>query len=243
MSSFKSAFFDRYASTHLLHRKGEATREQFQNNTRTWQRYFGRFLPADREAAVIDVGCGRGSLVWWLQHLGYRSAEGIDISAELIETARALGVRQVQQADVREYLRGRTAFYDVVFLRDVIEHFERREILEIMTLVRESLKPAGMVVLQVPNAESPFFGRIRYGDFTHELAFTATSLAQLFNMLGLDGHEFFPVPPPFHGLRSTRRRVAWKLVEAFYRLLLAAELGRAPRIVTQNMIAAARRPA
>lgn len=242
MTSFKDAFFDHYASTHLLHRKGEVSVEQFRGKSRTWQLYFGRFLPASRDARVVDIGCGRGSLVWWLQSLGYERTEGIDISQELIDAARAVGVKNVEQADLRKWLPARPSQYDVVFLRDVIEHFERADVLEILKLVREALKPGGIVVLQVPNAESPFFGRIRYGDFTHELAFTATSLAQVFNMLGMSEHVCYPAPPPLHGVRAFPRRVIWALAQGCYRLLLAAELGSAPRIVTQNLIGVARRP-
>ena len=35
-----------------------------------------------------------------------------------------------------------------------------------------ALKPGGRWILHTANAESPFYGRVRYGDITHEQAFT-----------------------------------------------------------------------
>jgi len=43
-------------------------------------------LPEDKKAKIIDLGCGNGGFVYWLQQIGYQNAEGIDISAEQIET-------------------------------------------------------------------------------------------------------------------------------------------------------------
>jgi 2-polyprenyl-3-methyl-5-hydroxy-6-metoxy-1,4-benzoquinol methylase len=178
-----------------------------------------------------------------LQQNGYANAEGIDISPEVVDVAQRLGVRNVRCADLREYLRERVGRYDLVVLRDVMEHFERTEIVHALQLVHGALRPQGAAILQVPNAQSPFFGRIRYGDLTHELAFTESSLAQLFNLIGFASYAFEPVPPPWRGLRALPRRVAWALTSGLYRMALYAELGVAPRTVTLNIIAIARKRA
>jgi 2-polyprenyl-3-methyl-5-hydroxy-6-metoxy-1,4-benzoquinol methylase len=241
--SFKDTFYDRYASTHLVHRKGSPSLEGFRYASAAWATHFGPLLPADRNASVIDVGCGSGGLVWWLHQLGYQRAEGIDVGAEVIGAAHALGVPNVAQADLRTYLEARPGRYDAVILRDVIEHFTREEILQILSLVQQALRPGGSIIVQVPNAESPFFGRIRYGDFTHETAFCASSLVQVFQMTGYGNIRLRPTSPVVRGVRSLFRVVLWKGVEAVYRLCLFAEVGRGRRIVTQGIIAAADRPA
>ena len=241
--SFKDTFYDRYASTHLVHRKGTPSLEGFRYASAAWARHFGPLLPADRDASIIDVGCGSGGLVWWLHQRGYRHAEGIDVGAEVIEAARALGVPNVSQADLRVHLETRPGVYDAVILRDVIEHFTREEILQILGLVQRALRPGGSIIIQVPNAESPFFGRIRYGDFTHETAFCASSLVQVFQMTGYGNIRLRPAGPVVRSLRSLFRVGLWKGVEAVYRLCLFAEVGRGHRIVTQGIIAAADRPA
>jgi 2-polyprenyl-3-methyl-5-hydroxy-6-metoxy-1,4-benzoquinol methylase len=240
--SFKENFYDRYAATHLVHRKGSPSVDGFRVSSVAWAKHFGPLLPADRDASIIDVGCGSGGLVWWLHQRGYHRAEGIDVGAQLIETARALGVPNVSHADLRTYLDDRPGRYDVAILRDVIEHFTREEILRILEQVQLALKPGGCIIVQVPNAESPFFGRIRYGDFTHETAFSASSLIQVLQMTGYQRIRLRPTSPVVRSVGSLVRIALWKGVEAFYRLLLFAELGRGHRIVTQGIIAAADRP-
>ena len=202
-------------------------------------------LPTDKTARLLDVGCGSGHLVWWLQNEGYANAGGIDLSPELVEAAVRLAVQNVKEADVRVYLNEeqRLGKYQAILLRDVLEHFQRDEILSILELCAKCLSPGGILLLQVPNAESPFFGRIRYGDFTHEVAFTATSLAQLLYSAGLRNARFYPVGP-LPGLAPKRmtQYLMWKGVEALYRLLLLAELGRGGRIVSQAILVVASKP-
>ncbi len=235
----KDEFYSKYFSAHILHRKGEATLDIFRQRSAAWQKNFGRFLPKEKNAKIIDVGCGNGALVWWLQQIGFSDAEGVDISSEQIEIAQRLGVNNVKQADLRTYLKAKTCFYDIIVLRDVIEHFRKEEIIEILEICYSSLKNTGKIIIQVPNAESPFFGRIRYGDFTHEIAFSSSSLSQLLNIIGLTNVQFYATARTINGVRSIIRFLLWKAVEAFYKFLLYAEIGSGHRIVTQGIIAVA----
>lgn len=241
-TTFKDQFYDRYASTHLIHRKGTASLEGFRHTAASWAKHFQPLLPPDRDSAIIDVGCGTGGVVWWLHQQGYTRAEGIDVSAELIQSATGLGIKNIARADLRTHLSAHQGQYHAVILRDVLEHFPRDEILEILKLVQSALQPGGTIIIQVPNAESPFFGRIRYGDFTHETAFSASSLVQVLQITGYDRIRLRPTSPVAQSIPSLVRVALWKGVEAFYRLLLFAELGRGRRIVTQGIIAAADRP-
>lgn len=240
--TFKNEFYRSYTSTHVNHRKGEAALERFQAEFPAWKKHFGHLLPSSRQARILDVGCGRGGMVYWLNQLGYLDAEGVDLSREQVETARRLGISRVRQADLTEYLYDRPAHYDTLILRDVMEHFTREQILEVLELCRTALRPGGTVIVQVPNAESPFFGRIRYGDFTHELAFTSSSIIQLFNVLGFEDLRVYPTEPAITGIRSLGRAALWGAVKAFYRILLFAELGHGSWILTQGLIAVGRVP-
>lgn len=46
-----------------------------------------RHLPLDRSVAVVDIGCGQGSLVRTMVDAGYVNCRGIDISPEQIDLA------------------------------------------------------------------------------------------------------------------------------------------------------------
>lgn len=240
--SYKQKFYERYVSTHIVHRKGEVTLDEFRQRAIYFQKKWSDFFPKDKGSQILDVGCGNGSLVWWLQSIGYMRAEGIDISTEQVTEAHRLGIQNIYVADLKQFVSDKNNCYDVLVLRDVLEHFSKEEILDILTLCFNALKPDGQIVLQVPNAETPFFGRIRYGDFTHELAFSVSSLQQLLQIMGFTNIRLYATEPIFINQKSLIRLVLWKTVELFYKLLLFAELGQGHRIVTQGIIAVGLKP-
>jgi 2-polyprenyl-3-methyl-5-hydroxy-6-metoxy-1,4-benzoquinol methylase len=237
----KDRAFASYVTTHLEPRKGKLTLERLRFQARRWNASLRRFLPAGKDARIIDLGCGGGSIVWWLHQLGYTRAEGIDLSSEQVAVAEALGIPNVRQADVHTYLGSERESFDVILARDVFEHFDRASLLTLLDTIQGSLKPGGCLIFQVPNAESPFGGRIRYGDITHEQAFTSASVSQLAHMVGFSDVQVYPVEPIIYGPKSFVRYLAWKCVQSLYRTLLTIELGGGSRIVSQNLIAIARR--
>jgi len=240
LTGYKARFYDSYYTTHILGRKGQVTLETFRGHARIFDALWAPVLPADKTARILDAGCGSGSLVWWLQQRGYTATAGIDVSGEQVEMARELGVRGVARADLREYLSAHPATFDRLILRDVLEHFPREQIIEVLDLCRGALRPDGALAIQVPNAEAPLWGRIRYGDFTHEMAFTEGALRQLFSVTGYDGVEFHPAGPVLRGPRDLPRHLLWKCVQNLYRMLVFAETGRRGVIVTEGIIALAR---
>lgn len=88
-----------------------------------------------------------------------------------------------------------------------------------------------------------FAGRNRYADFTHELAFTQTSMSQVLRATGFADIRVLPNDPPPHGALSAARLVIWRLFAAILSVGLIAETGvvRA-HILTQNLVAVASRP-
>ena len=53
----------------------------------------GRYLP-DREARILDGGCGTGNMGHVLNHIGYDNLVGIDASDGMLAAARAKGCYQ-----------------------------------------------------------------------------------------------------------------------------------------------------
>ena len=103
------------------------------------------------------------------------------------------------------------------------------------------LRKDGVLVLQVPNAESPYFGRVRYGDFTHELAFTSTSITQLLLAARFVGIEVYPWRPAITGVKSFVRYLLWRFIEPLLKMPILVETGSYNRIVTMNLIAVAKK--
>ncbi|KKU91490.1 MAG: hypothetical protein UY23_C0001G0096 [Candidatus Jorgensenbacteria bacterium GW2011_GWA1_48_11] len=234
--NYRDKFYEKYISTHTGQLYGDlglgAIRRQFP----IWQKYFGKFLPKEKSAKIGDFGCGNGGFVWWLQQKGFDQTEGIDVSSEQVAAAEKMGIKNIQRSDIYEFLKKKTDFYDVVFMKDVLEHQTKEEVLNILELISRSLKKGGVLVIQTANAESPFWGRIRHGDFTHETSFTKNSVSQLLSIFGFKNIEVFPMGPVVHGIRSFVRFVLWQLIVFIVRFYLLIETGSPSGIFTQNII-------
>lgn len=206
------------------------------------RRLIHRHFPADRQAAIIDLGCGHGAIIHFARLAGYANVRGVDGSAEQVAAAKGLGIQGIEEGDLLQTLAGlQNATQDCIVTFDVIEHFTRDELIGLVDEVRRVLKPGGRWIIHVPNGESPFSGRMRFGDLTHELAFTRTSIAQLLYSSGFSDVGCFEDEPIPHGLKSGVRWLLWKGIRGMLRLYLAAETGDTARdaIFSQNLLAVA----
>jgi len=153
-----------------------------------------------------------------------------------------MGRHQVILADNCERLKQIKGQMDMVVALDVIEHYNKPELLTLLDAVYGSLKDTGIFLVQTPNADGPFGARHRYSDFTHELAFTPSSLSQALRTVGFKGIEYAPVEPIIHGVASLIRWCAWKAIRLLLVSYLAVETGcLRGHVLTQNMIARARK--
>ena len=175
---------------------------------------------------------------------GYERIRGVDWADEQVQAARELGIAGVEQADLMSFLAGTvTGSIDVVVAFDLIEHFTRDELFPMVDEVHRVLRPGGRWIIHVPNAEGPFGSRIRYGDFTHELAFTRFSVAQLLKASSFAGVRCYEDQPVPHGIRSSLRYVLWQVIRAGLLFYVAVETGSFDRgaIFSQNLLAVAER--
>jgi SAM-dependent methyltransferase len=204
-----------------------------------------RFFPNERDAKILDLGCGSGVLLLAARREGYRNLAGVDGSAEQVAVARRLGIDEVRQGDLFvELAPVAPETLDVVITYDVIEHLTKPSLLALMREVHRVLKAGGRWIIHAPNGESPFFGRIRYGDFTHELAFTRQSLPAVLRAGGFFQVACMEEVPVVHGLKSALRFALWKLIRLAFCLVSAVETGEwSGGIYSQNFIAVAFKPA
>ncbi len=250
--SYRDKLYSKYVSTQTSRLYGKQNFDSIKKQFPAWQSYFGKFLPQNKNVKILDIGCGNGGFVYWLQRLGYQNAEGIDISKEQIEVAQKLGIKNIRQEDIKKFLNFGTSDvlgtsevqsikYDIIFCRDVLEHFNKEEILDILEKIYKILNNNGVLVIQAPNAESSFSGKIRYGDFTHEISFTETSIRQILLATGFREITIYSQPPVIHGLKSLIRYLLWRLIELKLRFYLLVETGSSQGIFTQNLIAVAKK--
>ena len=203
-----------------------------------------RHFPADRNARILELGCGHGALLHVLQMAGYRNATGVDGSPEQVGAARRLGIDGVAEGDLVQTLAGTPdASLDVVVAFDVIEHFSKEELIPIVDAVHRVLRPGGIWIIHVPNCEGPFGAYSRHSDFTHELAFSRFSLSQLLRTSGFAPVACYEDRPVPHGLISAVRALGWMMIRTALLAYVAVETGSWDRgaVFSQNMLAVARR--
>lgn len=241
-SNYRARIYDRYFSTSysVVNRPTDA---DYEHHARALESVLGRYLPASRDAAIVDVACGTGYAVHMLRKAGYTKAYGVDISREQAEVAAARGL-PVRQADTFEHLEGQREAFDTILALDFIEHLVKDEILKFFDLARVALRPGGTLIMKTPNASSLIGPRARYRDLTHELLFTEMSLREGLMTCDLDlTHCVGESITPFTAFGWARWAVAG-VGRALWKTYLIAELGReGVHIPTSyNLIAVARRP-
>lgn len=137
------------------------------------------------DARVLDVGCGKGEWLAWLQRRGFRELHGVDASESDIAIARqTVSGAELVLGDATELLNRSDSRYDLIHAKDVVEHMTKDEFVAFLQAAHNALRPGGSIWLLTFNAQAPLAGATRYGDFTHESGHTPLSFAQCFRACG-----------------------------------------------------------
>jgi 2-polyprenyl-3-methyl-5-hydroxy-6-metoxy-1,4-benzoquinol methylase len=210
---------------------------------RQYRAWWAKFLPQDYNAPILDLGCGWGGFLAFLQTEGFTDLTGVDGSQQQVEIAQMLGLKQVKVGDVFDALDLVQDHYACISAFNVLEHLDKDQVLPFLRAVKRSLRPGGCLLLELPNANSLFGSRTRYWDFTHELSFTPTALVQLLAVAGFELVQFQERSPVVHGLKSMVRAGLWQGIRQLLSFYLTVEQG-APgyQIFTQDMHAIAYKP-
>jgi 2-polyprenyl-3-methyl-5-hydroxy-6-metoxy-1,4-benzoquinol methylase len=198
-------------------------------------------LPPDRNAKILDIGCGWGQFLSWVKEKGFSQLEGIDIGVDQAQHCQAIGLNAAQVPDPLSYLRDRVQTYDVVTMHHVIEHLPPANGLEMLKAIYNSLRPGGIAIIQTPNMSAISAGFSRFIEITHVTGFTESSLHEALLLAGFAQASIFGNRTP---LRFTPRRLMWLSLQSclrtLWRVALFSELGTdAPRILTKNLYAVA----
>lgn len=237
--SWKDHLYKRYVSTGQA-RVSENTVLDIKRERAPYLDYLIRsFCPADRKARILDLGCGHGRLLYKLQKSGYHDSHGVELSSEQINIAQKLGVVNIHQGNILDIKKLNLGQFEVVFLMDVLEHLTRPEFFDLISRVTTIMGSRAKLIAHVPNAQGFFPAVVRYGDLTHEIAFTPSSMRQGLTAVGFSKIEFFEDRPIICGVKSLIRSIIWTLGSIPLRILYAAECGAFPEVFSQNMLVVA----
>lgn len=113
--------------------------------------------PALAGQNILDIGCGRGELLYYCSKNGARSL-GLDYSQAAIEIAHETIRRlpkelqplaRAEQADVSSYPF--TDKFDTVFMLEIVEHLTEPQIRSTLNKINKILKPSGKLIITTPN--------------------------------------------------------------------------------------------
>lgn len=240
--NYRDRIFDRYASS-VQHSDGQFNSVAAENWGSSFQPKISKWLPQDKNCNILEVACGNGKLLYCLKSWGYSNITGIDISPEQVQLSRqVLDESRIHHADAVSYLLDNTNSFDIIIALDLIEHFRKNEVLPFLDAANQSLRPGGGLILQTPNADSPFGLSYRYGDFTHENIYNQNSLSSLLKLSGFYNLQFREVAPTIRGLTSSLRFIIWLGFRQFILLWNLTETGsKGSGITTRNMLAYAKK--
>jgi 2-polyprenyl-3-methyl-5-hydroxy-6-metoxy-1,4-benzoquinol methylase len=225
MMDYRKRIYDKYASEFQNTNPSFNSKEAFRWG-RAYDYYFRHWLPEDMGAGIVDLACGGGKLLFFFNRYNYKNLKGVDISPEQVKLARQV-CQDVFETNALDYLASHPGTFDLITGLDIIEHFNKDEVFRFLDGCFAGLKPGGRLILQTPNAESPWGMATRYGDFTHEVCFTPDALTRLFIMSGfnnMETRELGPVPLGY-SIKSTIRFVIWQIIRRILMLWNLAETG------------------
>ena len=138
---------------------------------------------------VLDIGCGRGEMIELLGEMGV-VARGVEMDPELVADARARGLEVSEGDGLAELGRLPDGALGGLVLIQVVEHLPPQQVVDLVSLAADKLRPGGRAVIETVNPQSLYvFARAFFLDPTHDRPIHPTYLTFLFEQSGFSGIE------------------------------------------------------
>ncbi|WP_329742488.1 class I SAM-dependent methyltransferase [Dyella sp. A6] len=192
----------------------------------------------NNETQVLEIGFGNGTFAGWIREFTQHYV-GIEANQALVDRAIDSGIEAYGSATGLDTVAGEREF-DLIVAFDVIEHLSLEDIITMMQTWERHLSNDGRILIRIPSGDSPFSGRIMYGDITHKTLLGTTALRQLAPQANLELVATYPPALPILGLGlqraiarimvATARKIATAIINATFH-------GNRHGVVTSNLIA------
>jgi len=124
--------------------------------------YIRKTMPVTSATRVFEIGCGEGGNLVPFLEIGCQGV-GVDLSQSKIDLGKEYMADVLPRADVELIVQDiydssadRLSTFDLIILRDVIEHIHDQE--RFLTFVHKFLKPEGRIFFGFPPWRMPFGG-------------------------------------------------------------------------------------
>ena len=212
------------------------TKAMLEKTSHTYRIIYGKFIP-NKNVKILDVGCGAGYFLYFLKKEGYKNFLGIDLSKKEIEFCKRNISKKVVFANVFNFLN-KNRNYDLIVMNHLLEHIEKKRVINILRLCYNALNKNGKLFIQVPNTSNPFSLHSRYIDITHEIGFTDSSLREVLKISGFKNINLFGALP-FGSKKSKIRNIITKTIYPFIKFLFILQGYGAPKFLEPKLIAIA----
>ena len=232
---YRDKIYGSYVSSGQARISSETAKMTIRANSPYIKNIIDRFVSKNKDIVIYDLGCGYGKFLYEFKNKGYYKIKGVDLSHEQVNIAHQLGMSEIECDDISSFLIKQIDSPDLILMMDILEHFTKDEIFEILDLVFRKLNNGSKLIVHVPNGEGIFGNRIIYGDLSHEIGFTPSSITQALNILGFKKVMVYEDKPIIHSIFSFFRRIIWEIGTLPFRILFMAETGRSKICLSQNM--------
>jgi O-antigen chain-terminating methyltransferase len=176
-------------------------------------------LAGKENAAILDIGCGRGEWLELLREHG-RNPIGIDRNHLMVRLCETKGLR-AREADGVDYLKslpGGSLYVVTAF--HVIEHLPMKTLFELFAETFRVLSPTGVAIFETPNPRNlSTSAQYFYMDPTHRHPIPselARFLAQMHGFEQVDAMALHPWPETDHVKPGVNAELAGRFNELFY---------------------------
>lgn len=190
------------------------------------------------ETRVLEIGFGNGAFAGWVRQ-STQHYVGMEANQTLVDRATAAGIEAYRSDVALDAFASKKAF-DLIVAFDVIEHMVLEDIVATLRAWNKHVSRDGRILIRIPSGDSPFSGRLMYGDITHKTLLGTTALQQLATLAGLELVATYPPALPILGLgpKKTVERATVAIARKAAALLINATFhGNRHGVVTSNLIA------
>lgn len=140
-----------------LHGKGYVTKFQKEQSPSRLRRLL-KLIEVSDNSNIVDFGCGDGMLMELLAPF-VNSYTGVDFSppfiAAALERRARLDIKNstFECMDIHEFCGMHKNKFDIAFAMDFSEHVYDKEWIKILSSIRETLEPGGVLYMHTPNRD------------------------------------------------------------------------------------------
>lgn len=155
---------------------------------------YSALLPARKDAAILDIGFGRGWFLAACLRLGYTNLAGaefgIDYHAYIADWKKGCIRLHPIETDIGTFLADHPEEFDFIHMSHVIEHIPKYSLLWIGDALYRALKRGGRLLLRTPNMEGPTANSSYYVTLGHEYGFCGSNLRSFLDVCCFDDIQF-----------------------------------------------------